>query len=142
MPPIVSAVSAATVAAARSVLRPFNELNFIFLLPKGLQQEYAEIADVHAHPLPGLEATLAGVREDHGAPILQPHHDLVAEARLRIVVPVVGICRRRVAELDRLDALDDAGRQVADGRGRTEAVGARGNYQEQRRDQKRFHAAW
>src|SRR6266498_3682022 len=97
--------------------RCLKERKFMFASPRGLQDEYADVAHVHAHGLPRLELARAGIDEVDGASVIEPHDDAVAVTRLRIVLWLVHR-RRRIAELDRLDVLDDARRELVEGAGR------------------------
>src|SRR3989442_8184545 len=124
------------VAAAMIGRRCLKDRKFMFASPGGLQDEYAGVADVHAHGLSRLELARAGIDEVDGASVVEPHDDAVAVTRLRIVLGLVRR-RRRIAELDRLDVLNDARRQLVEGAGRMR-LRARG--EEQRNcKQKIFH---
>src|SRR2546428_4980157 len=105
------------VAAAMIGRRCLKDRKFMLAFSPGLQDEYAGVADVHAQGLARLERARAGIDEVDGAAVVEPHDDAVAVTRLRVVLWLVRR-RRRIAELDRLDVLNHARRQLVKGAGR------------------------
>src|SRR2546430_12516346 len=99
------------VAAAMIGRRCLKDRKFMLAFSPGLQDEYAGVADVHAHGLARLELARAGIDEVDGAAVVEPHDDAVAVSRLGIVPGLVHR-RRRIAELDRPDVLNDARREL------------------------------